>query len=618
MGAVCSAGMVEGNARHDEKLKKENRFINRKGEGLSDSRSDGQGKKQKKQDHRLSIDSNLSISTPEGRKQVDQPSCPIFFLPRFLTIFLRHSQRDRLLQSNALLALSQRDVINLYTIEQVRMNVNQRGSFLGRASERAVEVLDTLGSGMTKLNTSSGFVSGMTSRGKRISILAFEVANTITKGAVLFQSLSEENIWFLKNEVLQSKGVQQLVSTDMEELLSLAEADKRLDLDDVGDKQLRVEAEKIMQEFSSLIQHTSELYHELNAYERFEQDYQQKIKEMESLNIPLKGESITIFQSELKHQRKAVRILKKKSLWSIHLEEIVEKLVDIVTYILQAIHEFLGNKGISSAKDGKGPQRLGQAGLALHYANIINQINTIASRPTSLPPSTRDSLYHSLPNNIKTALPSKVQTISTMKELSITKIKAEMNNTLQWIVPFATNTIRAHQGFGWVGEWANTSHDLSDDNTARESSLIRLQTLYYADKQKIDNYIIELLAWLHHLISFVRSRQNTMNPMPTRSPKGLNFHSNKMIQFLSVDRNKNLGTQLSKEDRRLLEEVIAKRMNPGISKSENFGMPIKKEARDLHRARSVGSSPIKDFFANSTTLIMEHQNVLDVMDGLPY
>ncbi|KAE9603527.1 hypothetical protein Lalb_Chr11g0061871 [Lupinus albus] len=596
MGAVCSAGMVEGNARHDEKLKKENRFINRKGEGLSDSRSDGQGKKQKKQDHRLSIDSNLSISTPEGRKQV-----------------------------------------------------NQRGSFLGRASERAVEVLDTLGSGMTKLNTSSGFVSGMTSRGKRISILAFEVANTITKGAVLFQSLSEENIWFLKNEVLQSKGVQQLVSTDMEELLSLAEADKReeinlfsrevarfgnmckdpqwhnldryfstLDLDDVGDKQLRVEAEKIMQEFSSLIQHTSELYHELNAYERFEQDYQQKIKEMESLNIPLKGESITIFQSELKHQRKAVRILKKKSLWSIHLEEIVEKLVDIVTYILQAIHEFLGNKGISSAKDGKGPQRLGQAGLALHYANIINQINTIASRPTSLPPSTRDSLYHSLPNNIKTALPSKVQTISTMKELSITKIKAEMNNTLQWIVPFATNTIRAHQGFGWVGEWANTSHDLSDDNTARESSLIRLQTLYYADKQKIDNYIIELLAWLHHLISFVRSRQNTMNPMPTRSPKGLNFHSNKMIQFLSVDRNKNLGTQLSKEDRRLLEEVIAKRMNPGISKSENFGMPIKKEARDLHRARSVGSSPIKDFFANSTTLIMEHQNVLDVMDGLPY
>lgn len=88
-------------------------------------------------------------------------------------------------------------------------------------------VLDTIGSGMPKLNTSSGFVSGVTSRGKKISILAFEVANTITKGAILFQSLSEENIQILKKDVLQSEGVQLLVSTDMKELITLAEADKR-------------------------------------------------------------------------------------------------------------------------------------------------------------------------------------------------------------------------------------------------------------------------------------------------------------------------------------------------------------------------------------------------------
>lgn len=98
---------------------------------------------------------------------------------------------------------------------------------MGKASYRAVEVLDTLGSGMPKLNTSGGFVSGKLSRGKKISILAFEVANTITKGAILFHSLSEENIQFLKKEVLNSEGIQQLVSTDMEELISFAEMDKR-------------------------------------------------------------------------------------------------------------------------------------------------------------------------------------------------------------------------------------------------------------------------------------------------------------------------------------------------------------------------------------------------------
>lgn len=90
----------------------------------------------------------------------------------------------------------------------------------------AVEVLDTLGSSMTNLN-SGGFTTGVVSRGNRISILAFEVANTIAKGSNLLQSLSAENVKFLKNDILCSEGVQRLVSTDMDELLSIAAADKR-------------------------------------------------------------------------------------------------------------------------------------------------------------------------------------------------------------------------------------------------------------------------------------------------------------------------------------------------------------------------------------------------------
>ena len=80
---------------------------------------------------------------------------------------------------------------------------------------------------MSNLNSGSGFVTGLASRGNRISILAFEVANTIAKGADLLLSLSEENIQFLKKDVLHSEGVQKLVSTNMKELLSIAAADKR-------------------------------------------------------------------------------------------------------------------------------------------------------------------------------------------------------------------------------------------------------------------------------------------------------------------------------------------------------------------------------------------------------
>lgn len=109
--------------------------------------------------------------------------------------------------------------------------VSQKGSVLGRAGivglERAVEVLDTLGSGLSTLNSGGGFVSTAASRGNKISILAFEVANTVVKGSNLLNSLSDENMQFLKKEVFSSQGVQILVSTDMNELLSIAAADKR-------------------------------------------------------------------------------------------------------------------------------------------------------------------------------------------------------------------------------------------------------------------------------------------------------------------------------------------------------------------------------------------------------
>ncbi|ESW32639.1 hypothetical protein PHAVU_001G004900 [Phaseolus vulgaris] len=590
MGSVCSAAKAEKNKNKEiggkalGKLKKLKSIAKGKGDCYSNPRTSDSGRKKK--------ESEFRISNPNG-KEGKQGS--------------------------------------------------QRGSIWGRAGERAVEVLDTLGSSVPKLSNSNGFGSAVAPRGNKISILAFEVANTINKGAILFQSLSEENIQLLKKEILQSEGVQQLVSTDTKELVGLVEADKREELnsfsrevarfgnlckdpqwhnleryfsrlhkDILDNRQPRVEAEKTMQDLTTLSHNTAELYHELTALERFEQDYQNKIKEMESLNLPLNGDSLTAFQIEIKHQRKFVRSLKRKSLWSRRLEEIVEKLVDIVTQMDQAIFQFIGNHGTTSVNSCKSSERLGEAGLSLHYANIINQINMIASRPTVLPPNMRDTLYHGLPNNIKSALPSRLQNADAMKELSITQVRAEMDKTLQWLTPFATNTTKVHQGFGWVGEWANTSIQFCE-NTVRENKLIRLQTLYYAEKKKIDFYIIELLTRLHYLVTFVRYRHsNPMRPMSTtNSPKRLEFQA-KMLQFITLDSiSKSLGTQLSQEDKRLLEEVTMRRRNPGVSKSEDLAVTKKRRAKVCPHSNSERSSPV-------TTKVLEHQrsNVLDIMDGL--
>ncbi|GFS30683.1 elongation factor G, putative [Actinidia rufa] len=363
--------------------------------------------------------------------------------------------------------------------------VPQTSSFLGRAGivglERAVEVLDTIGSSVSNLNSNSGFISGLASRGNRIAILAFEVANTIAKGAKLMQSLSQENVLLLKNEVLHSAGVQHLVSTDMKELLSISAADKREEFDvfsreviRFGDlckdpqwhnlgrlfsrsesdptihKQQRDEAEITMQELSTLAQHTSELYHELNSLDRFEQDYRQKLDEVESLHLPHKG----------------VILVSKEPV----------------------------NKS----------ERLGVVGLALHYANVVNQIDNI---------------------------------------LTIPQIKDEMEKTLQWLVPMATNT----------------SNNEFSKKGAMQNNVIRLQTLYHADKQKTDKYILELATWLHHLISVVRKRESGIT------------HCHFTLQLARDNSRKTSSVQLSPEDRSLLEDVMNRRkLVPGISKSQEF------------------------------------------------
>jgi hypothetical protein len=79
---------------------------------------------------------------------------------------------------------------------------------------------------MTTLTPDGGFTSRAT-KGTQISILAFEVANTVLKGASVMQSLSEDSVKYFKQVVLPSEGVHNLISSDMGELMRIVASDKR-------------------------------------------------------------------------------------------------------------------------------------------------------------------------------------------------------------------------------------------------------------------------------------------------------------------------------------------------------------------------------------------------------
>ncbi|CAN1731223.1 Protein PSK SIMULATOR 1 [Linum perenne] len=472
--------------------------------------------------------------------------------------------------------------------------VSEVSYLLGRAGTaglgKAVEVLDTLGSSMTNLNPSSGFTSGVTTKGDKIAILSFEVANTIVKGANLMQSLSKENIIHLKEVVLPSEGVQNLISKDREELLRIAAYDKRLGSELTPEKQLREEAETMMQNLMTMVQYTAELYHEMHALDRFEQDYQRKLQEDENSSTAQRGDSLTILRAELKSQRKNVKSLKKKSLWSKILEEVMEKLVDIVHFLHLEIHEAFGNADCdrpvkSSANNHK---KLGSAGLALHYANIITQIDTLVSRSSSVPPNTRDALYQGLPPSIKSALRPKLVFSQVDEERTVPQIKDEMEQTLRWLVPIAANTTKAHHGFGWVGEWANTGSEMNR-KPAGQNDLLRIETLHHADQEKTEEHILHLVVLLHHLVNQARASNGGLLRSPVKSP--IRSPNQTTIQLTTENPRSPI---LSVEDREMLKDVSKRKKPPGISKSQEFEIRRTGLSKHHRLSKSSSHSPIRE------------------------
>ncbi|KAG8389698.1 hypothetical protein BUALT_Bualt01G0005800 [Buddleja alternifolia] len=486
--------------------------------------------------------------------------------------------------------------------------VSEVSSILGRAGTaglgKAVDALDTLGSSMTNLNLSGGFASGMATKGIKISILSFEVANTIVKGANLMHSLSDENIRQLKEVVLPSEGVQRLISTDMDELLRTAACDKRdelkvftgevirfgnrckdpqwhnldryfekLESELIPHKQLKEEAETVIEQLMTSVQYTAELYHEMHALDRFEQDCRRKAPEGDNSNAEHQGDSLAVLRAELKSQKKHVHGLKKKSLWSKILEEVMEKLVDIVHFLHLEIHSAFGSS------DGDKPlqnhhQKLGSAGLALHYANIVTHIDTLVTRSGSVPPSTRDTLYQGLPPDIKSALRTRLQSFPLKEELTVPQIKGEMEKTLQWLNPMATNTTKSEM-----------NHKL-----AGQTDLLRIETLHHADKEKTEAYILDLIIWLHHLIT--RSRVANGGPKsplktPIRSP------NEKTIHLLSP-KTISPSSPLSIEDQEMLRHVSKQKLTPGISKSQEFYTAKSRLCKHHRMSKSSNHSPMNE------------------------
>ncbi|KAI5079007.1 hypothetical protein GOP47_0006678 [Adiantum capillus-veneris] len=206
----------------------------------------------------------------------------------------------------------------------------------------------------------------------RIDILAFEVANVMSKSVQLWQSLSDQEVCRLRGEVIKSEGVLNLVSDNESVLLSLACMEKLQDLTAVALAVSRLgkrckeaalvgfehiyndilkhnidirelefpqkEIEAKVKKMERYICTTSNLYQELEILAEMEQAF----RRMQEEDDPGQKDNIYALEQKIVWQRQEIKYLKEISLWNRTYDKIVGMLARCVCTLYGRIIRVFG------------------------------------------------------------------------------------------------------------------------------------------------------------------------------------------------------------------------------------------------------------------------------------
>ncbi|KAA8533818.1 hypothetical protein F0562_031335 [Nyssa sinensis] len=284
---------------------------------------------------------------------------------------------------------------------------------------------------------------------------------------------------------------------------------------------------------------TATLYREMDELTVMENGLRKALQCKEH-EASIKEQKIIDMQQKLFWQRQEVKYLKERSIWSRSFDSVISLLVRSIFTVLARIKLVFGighgyppslPRSLSASatvhpsenpnycnfvsgplmKSSKLPEKkdfnhgffesnsnvlkppsttLGAAALALHYANLIIVIEKMIRSPHLVGVDARDDLYTMLPSSIRSSLRARLKGVgfSASDPVLAGEWRDALKMILEWLSPLAHNMIK----------W-QTERSFEQQNLMPKTNVLLLQTLCFANKEKTEAAITELLVGLNYI-----------------------------------------------------------------------------------------------------------------------
>ncbi|XP_051113955.1 protein PSK SIMULATOR 1-like [Andrographis paniculata] len=317
-------------------------------------------------------------------------------------------------------------------------------------------------------------------------------------------------------------------------------------------------ADKKIRKMEKLVETTSSLHSALETLTEMEISERKLNQWKKTTTRPtetVQNESILLFYQKLQNQRRQVRHFREISLWSKSFDKIVDMMARIVCVVYSRISMVSGHgrklsisepvrenlvphsgpimptskrtivrfysrrvdepRAVAAPATNKvfhsaGECTVGGSGLALRYANVILLAEEYLNSTAAISHDDRESLYQMLPENLKTVVGAKLSRnmrhAGAGADLSLAEgWRDAMVEMMTWLAPVARDTV-AWQMERNVEKMKMGARTSESDNGNEKPSVLLVQTLHFADKEKTEAAIAEVLVGLSCIFRFENRR----------------------------------------------------------------------------------------------------------------